>query len=605
MSGFAPLKTIDGYLPIEDHGLIGDGSTAALVGRDGSIPWLCVPRFDSQPLFARILDASQGGAFVIAPEGVTEARQYYEDDTAVLVTELRCPTGLVQLRDALALRNGADLSEDLNAARGELLRHVLILEGHVRLRVRLDVYGGTSSEVWGHELRIRAEKQPDLVLRLTSMWPISGLDTVHDLRAGDEGCFTLRWTGWAGAAESIPPQQRLEDTSRAWQRWVEKLEYEGPRREQVRRSALTLKMLDHVANGAMIAAPTSSLPEAIGGSRNWDYRYVWIRDAAFSVYALDRVGLYHEAGGFLNWVLRQLERDGRPRVLYDIDGDAPQPERAVTDLEGYRKSPPVRWGNAAGDQRQHDVFGEILDCAAMWARHHGAPGRELWQKLRALVEAAGEAWDQPDHGIWEVRSPGRTFTYSAALCQVALDRGAQMATRYGLSGDIEGWRAQADYIRRRVIEDSWDEDARSFTEHLGGGALDASLLTLPLRRVVEATHPRMVATTEAIQGRLGAGDGLLYRYLPHESPDGVPGDEGAFLLCSFWLVDNFTMQGRLDEAEALFESLCDRANPLGLLPEQIDPASGAFLGNYPQAFSHIGLISSGVNLVRAKGTPTA
>ena len=499
MSGFAPLETIDGYLPIEDHGLIGDGSTAALVGRDGSIPWLCVPRFDSQPLFARILDASRGGAFVIAPEGVTEARQYYEDDTAVLVTELRCPTGLVRLRDALALRGGADLSEDLNAARGELLRHVQVLEGRVRLHVRLDVYGGASSEAWGGELRIRPEQQPDLVLRMVSMWPVSGLDSVHDLEAGEEGCFTLRWTGWAGAADAVPPEQRLEDTSNAWRRWMEKLEYEGPRREQVRRSALTLKMLDHVANGAMVAAPTSSLPEAIGGSRNWDYRYVWIRDAAFSVYALDRVGLYHEAGGFLNWVLRQLERDGRPRVLYDIDGNAPQPEQAVTDLEGYRKSPPVRWGNAAGDQQQHDVFGEILDCAGMWTRHHGPPGRELWQKLRALVEAAGESWNQPDHGIWEVRSPGRTFTYSAALCQVALDRGARMATRYDLPGDAEGWRAQADYIRQRVIEDSWDEKAQSFTEHLGGGALDASLLTLPLRRVLEATHPRMVATTEAIQ----------------------------------------------------------------------------------------------------------
>lgn len=603
MAVFAPLKLLDGYLPIEDHGLIGDGATAALVGRDGSVPWLCVPRFDSEPLFARILDSARGGAFVIAPDEVTEARQYYEDDTAVLVTELRSPTGLVQVRDALALRSGADLSEDLNAARGELLRHVRVLEGRVRLRVRLDAYGGAVSEVWGDELHISVEKQPDLLLRLTSMWPISGLDTLHDLEAGDEGCFTLRWTGWAGAADAVPPQERLEDTSKAWKRWMEKLEYEGPRRDQVRRSALTLKMLDHVANGAMVAAPTSSLPEAIGGSRNWDYRYVWIRDAAFSVYALDRVGLYHEAGGFLNWVLRQLERDGRPRVLYDIDGNPPQPERTVEDLEGYRKSPPVRWGNAAGDQRQHDVFGEILDCAGMWTRHHGMPGHELWEKLRSLVESAGESWDQPDHGIWEVRSEGRTFTYSAALCQVALDRGARMAARYNLPGDVEGWREQAEYIRKRVIEDSWDDQLKSFTEHLGGGALDASLLTLPLRRVLDGTHPRMIATTEAIQQRLGAGNGLLYRYLQHESPDGVPGEEGAFLLCSFWLVDNFTMQGRIDEAEELFDSLCARANPLGLLPEQIDPTTGAFLGNYPQAFSHIGLISSGVNLVRARATP--
>jgi alpha,alpha-trehalase len=353
----------------------------------------------------------------------------------------------------------------------------------------------------------------------------------------------------------------------------------------------------------MVAAPTSSLPEAIGGSRNWDYRYAWIRDVAFSVYALDRVALHHEADGFLNWLLRQLRRDGQPRVLYDVEGGVPVPEHETIDLEGYRRSSPVRWGNAAGDQSQNDVYGEILDCAHMWTRHHGAPEDELWRSLQHLVEAARAAWDQPDHGIWEVRSPGRTFTYSAALCQVALDRGVRIATRYGMPGDIDGWRRQAAYIRERILADAWSDEANSFTEHLGGGGgLDASLLTLPLRRVIDASHPRMVATTEAIQRRLGAGDGLLFRYLPHESPDGVPGHEGACLLCSFWLVDNLTKQGRLDDAEALFESLCARANPLGLLPEQIDPNSGAFLGNYPQAFSHIGLISSGVNLAHARGT---
>lgn len=260
--------------------------------------------------------------------------------------------------------------------------------------------------------------------------------------------------------------------------------------------------------------------------------------------------------------------------------------------------PPVRWGNAAARQRQHDVYGEILDCAYQWAAHHGRVSERLWSRLRTLVEGAAESWHKPDHGIWEVRTSGRPFTYSAALCQVALDRAARMAERFGLSGPVDAWKTMARKIQDAILEDAWDAKMRSLTEHLGGGGLDASLLTLPLRRVVPADHPKMVATSHAIVERLGAGQGLLYRYLPDESPDGIAGHEGAFLLCSFWLVDNYAKQGRLDEARELYDSLCARAGHLGLLPEEIDPSTGAFLGNYPQAFSHIGVISSGVNLTR-------
>jgi GH15 family glucan-1,4-alpha-glucosidase len=258
----------------------------------------------------------------------------------------------------------------------------------------------------------------------------------------------------------------------------------------------------------------------------------------------------------------------------------------------------VRWGNGAAEQLQHDVYGEILDCAYQWASRGGAIDEPLWARLQGLIEAARREWRRPDHGIWEVRTEGRLFTYSAALCQVALDRGARLAERFGLPGDIDGWRAEAERIRQAILAETWDAEVNSLTEHLGGGGLDASLLALPLRRVIPADHPRMVATTAAIRERLGAGHGLLYRYLPDESPDGLPGHEGAFLLCSFWLVDNLAKQGQLDEAMDLFDALCARANPLGLLPEQIDPDSGAFLGNYPQAFSHVGLISSGINLAR-------
>jgi GH15 family glucan-1,4-alpha-glucosidase len=357
-------------------------------------------------------------------------------------------------------------------------------------------------------------------------------------------------------------------------------------------------MLDYFANGAIVAAPTTSLPEAIGGVRNWDYRYAWIRDAAFSVYALRRVALGHEAWGFLEWVLEAVERWSRPRVLYDVEGRLPPPEREDPQWAGYRGSFPVRWGNAAADQVQHDVYGEILDCAYQWAARGGVIDSTLWRRLHGLVEIAGRVWQQPDQGIWEVRTTGRPFTYSAALCQVALDRGARLAAQYGYTEHTRTWGTAAAQIRTAILHDAWDPALGALTAYLGGGDLDASLLALPLRRVLRADHPRMVATTTAIAERLGAGNGLLWRYLPAKSPDGLPGHEGAFLLCSFWLVDNLAYQGRLDEAMALYDALCARAGPLGLLPEQVDPQDGTFLGNYPQTFSHVGLISSGVTLAR-------
>ena len=596
---FAPLRDHGGYPPLEDVGLIGDGTTAALVARNGAVVWLCVPRFDSEPLFCSILDVETGGAFRIAPDGLTEARQQYEPDTGVLITELRRPTGVVRVTDCLTLRSGADLGEDTAAGRGELLRSVVVLQGSVRLQVDLDPRGGASAERYGHGFRIRAARRPDLDLRLLATVALDGLRTTVDLEHGEQAHFILRWGG-AGHRRDVRPPALLEATLDGWRRWMRTLTYDGPQEPVVRRSILTLKMLDFNETGALVAAPTSSLPEAIGGVRNWDYRYAWVRDAAFSVYAFRRVGLHAEARGFLSWVLDAIERDGSPRVLYTLDGLRPPPEREDSELEGYRVSSPVRWGNAAADQRQHDAYGEILDCAYQWVAAGGEVGPTLWPRLSALVEEARLAWDQPDHGIWEVRTATRPFTYSAAMCQVALDRGARLAERLGLPGDVAGWKADARRIQAAILDLAWDPEQRSFTEHLGPGGLDASLLALPLRRVVEARHPRMIATVEAIVRRLGAGDGLLYRYLPHESADGLPGHEGAFLLCSFWLVDNLAAQGRLDDAMALYESLCGRAGTLGLLPEEIDPSAGGFLGNYPQAFSHVGVVSSGMNLARAR-----
>lgn len=592
------LQRIDGYLPIEDYGLVGDGAAAALIGRDGSLAWLCVPRFDSPPLFCSLLDTSRGGHFTIAPDRVLESRQFYEPDTALLVTEMRSPTGLLRVTDLCPLVAGADLSEDVSATRRELLRSVTVVEGRIRLTIQVEPRGGAEAEPRDGGIRIRCHAQPDLNLHLSSTVPLTGLRTSVTIEAGQSFSLLLCWRPGSAHSARFDEAVLRRDTMAVWRRWLQCLEYQGPQEALVRRSAITIKLLDHFENGAIVAAPTSSLPELIGGGRNWDYRYAWVRDAAFSVYALHRISLSHEAAGFLAWVLDAVERDGKTSVMYDLDGRMLPEERLDAGLEGYRRSKPVRWGNAAAEQQQHDVYGEILDCAYQWSAHHGRTSERLWNRLVKLVDAAAAAWRKPDHGIWEVRTSGRPFTYSAAMCQVALDRAARMAERFKLSGPAETWRRTAQEIQDAILEEAWDPNMQSLTEHLGGGGLDASLLTLPLRRVVTADHPKMVATSRAIVERLGAGEGLLYRYLPDESPDGIAGHEGAFLLCSFWLVDNLAKQGRLDEARELYDSLCARAGHLGLLPEEIDPSTGAFLGNYPQAFSHIGVISSGVNLAR-------
>lgn len=597
---FRPIRLDGGYLPISDHGLVGDGLTCALVGRDGSIPWMCIPRFDSPAIFAGLLDRARGGTFTVAPEGLTEARQAYVDDTGVLTTEMRSPTGAVRLTDALVLDPGADLGDEAPAGRGKLVRRVEGIQGRVRVRIGLMPRGGAEAEREGSEVRVRCAAHPEADLRFSGAgvdWHSGGLEGTVWVEAGRCVYLVLRW-GEAARRRTADPERLLDATVGAWRRWLRCFRYEGPQSWLVRRSAIALKLLDYTPTGAMVAAATSSLPEAVGGIRNWDYRYAWIRDAAFSVYALRRVGMAEEAGRFLRWVLRVSGERERPRVLYSITGDEPPPEWEDPELEGYRGSRPVRWGNAAAGQLQHDVFGELLDCAYQWMLSGGDIPEGLWARLRLFVEAARREWREPDHGIWEIRTSGRPFTYSAALCHVAVDRGARIASSLRLPCDVEGWRRDATTMASAILEEAWDPGRGSLTEQLGGGGLDASLLALPLRRVVRADSPRMVATTEAVVARLGAGEGLLYRYLPDESPDGLRGHEGAFLLCSFWLVDNLAYQGRLEEAHELYESLCARANPCGLLPEQIDPRTGAFLGNFPQGFSHIGVISSGFNLGR-------
>jgi GH15 family glucan-1,4-alpha-glucosidase len=449
---------------------------------------------------------------------------------------------------------------------------------------------------------VECVRRPDLRLHLRSNRPLSGLHSTHDLRQGDRLDLVLSWRRF-GRHHPLDAEARLRETAEAWRRWMTGFDYAGPEPAMVRRAAITLKLCDHWAYGSLVAAPTSSLPAPVGGIRNWDYRYTWIRDAAYAVFALRRIGFLNEADGFLGWVLDAFERSRQPRIMYTIDGDPVPDEWEDTELEGYRGSAPVRWGNGAADQRQHDVYGEVLDCADQWVRAGGRLDPALWGGLSGIADAAASAWRHPDQGIWEVRSDGRIFTYSAGMCQVALDRAAAIGERLGLAGPLARWRAEAADLREIILTRAWNEDAKTLSEDLDGSdRVDASLLALPLRGVLPADHPRMVATTEAIMDRLSAGGGLLYRYQHEDSPDGLAGDEGAFLLCSFWLVDNLAHQGRLDEAMELYTSLCARASPLGLLSEQIDPTSGELTGNFPQAFSHIGVIASGVTLSRA--TPT-
>lgn len=601
---FRRLIQHDGYPRLEDLGLIGDGATAALVGLDATIHWLCVPDFDSAPLLSSLLDRERGGRFGITPDGLVEARQRYETDTGVLITEMRTGTGLLRVTDALVLRAGADLSDDVPSGRAELVRSVVVLDGSVHIGVSLRPRGGASARPALDGLEVLVGTRPDLRLHLRADRALSGLDSSYHLRAGEQLNLVLSW-GRFRRHHRFDAEDMLRATSQSWRRWMSRLDYKGPQEQMVRRAAVTLKMCDHWVSGSLVAAPTSSLPAPIGGLRNWDYRYVWIRDAALSVFALRRIGFISEADAFLGWVLDAFERSRRPRIMYTIDGGPVPDEIEDGELEGYRRSAPVRWGNGAADQRQHDVYGEVLDCAYQWAQSGGRIEPALWSGLSGLADMAETAWRQPDQGIWEVRSQGRVFTYSAALCQVALDRAASLAQRYSLPGPVGRWRTAAEQLRDTILHDAWNEDAKTLCEHLDGGesgdaSLDASLLALPLRRVISADHPKMVATTAAVSRRLSAGDGLLYRYLHDQSPDGIAGDEGAFLLCSFWLVENLVGQGRLEEAEQLYASLCDRASPLGLLPEQIDPATGGFIGNFPQAFSHIGVIASAVTLARAR-----
>lgn len=632
MSGeLRPIVRRDGFLPIEDHAIIGNGSTCALVARDGSLPWMCIPDFDEPPLFAAILDAERGGACSIAPvhsesaslaevlEQGNTARaggQRYVDDTAVTHTIVEGPCGRIKITDALTLVGGVDLSETVSTGRDELVRRTeALVDSRVAVMVRpASSWSGVArfSKLMGG-WRIRSPKHADLDIYVWASHELEVVDTpqgetlaaIVDLKAGEKISLIMHWGGSPRMRGRGSADKLLKKTEKVWKRWGESIEPLGPRPELVKRSAITLKTLQHARNGSIVAAATSSLPEEIGGERNWDYRFTWVRDAAFSNRALRRVGAGYEADSFLAWVLANVQRDGgKPRIMYAINGRRVPYERDDPVLRGYLGSSPVHWGNGAATQTQNDVYGEIVDCAFQWVNAGGRLTDDMFSIVHTLVEDAIQAVKHPDHGIWEIRGTGRPFTYSTALCQVAVDRSI-------LIGELTGnpvpkhWREEADRIREMVLKGAWSEKRQSFTENLGEteeakGGLDSAILTLPMRGLVAYDDPRMVKTVNAVTRDLSAGNGLLYRYHQHDSPDGLKGTEGAFLLCSFWHVDNLAGQGRIDEATDLYNSLCDRANEVGLLSEEVDPESGAFLGNFPQAFSHVGVIQSGISIEYAK-----
>ena len=528
----------DGYLPIEDHGLIGDGSTCALVGRDGAITWLCLPEFDSPPFLAGILDADDGGRFEIAPTNTVGSYQRYVEDSCVLITSLASDRGVLQVTDALTLRSGADLSEPVPAGRSELLRHARAVGGDVPLRVSLMPKRGVTFDAlaggWRFDWREGGIQEVYLWSSVELRPDGRGLSASVTLRAGETLTVALHWSGRFRLRQRPQSRKLLDQTVYAWRRWASNLDCEGFQAELMKRSALTLKLLDHAETGAILAAATSSLPEWPGTSRNWDYRYTWVRDASFSNYVFRRIGDPSDADVFPAWVLTDVERVGRANVMYALDGSQPPEESEDPHLRGYRGSAPVRWGNGASHQLQHDVYGEIIDIAYQWSTSGKRVDHHLWEALAPIVERAIMKWHVPDSGPWEIRNPGRRFTYSAALCYLAIDRAIRIARKDGLPYPKQRWETTTREILQTTLTLAWDAKRRTLTEHLDGtGGLDASLLTLPMRNAIDYDDPRMVSTTAAIAAGLDAGNGLLFRYLPEVSPDGLPGSEGAFLLCSF------------------------------------------------------------------------
>ena len=584
---------------IEDYALLGDTETAALVSRNGSIDWLCLPRFDSNACFAALLGTPQHGRWLLAPAGdIRNIRRQYRDGTLVLETEYETDAGTVALIDFMPPRS----------READVVQIVEGREGRVAMRMELIIrfdYGSIVPWVRCLDGVLRAVAGPDAVLLRTPVQTRGvNFTTVAEfaVSAGQRIPFELAWhPSHETDPPAFDPEVALASTERWWREWSARCTYDGHWHEAVMRSLITLKALTYAPTGGIVAAATTSLPEVIGGVRNWDYRYCWVRDATFTLYALLLAGYKEEAAAWREWLLRAAA--GKPSELQIMYG--PAGERRLTELElnwlpGYEGSAPVRVGNEAVKQFQLDVYGEIMD-AAHQTRRSGIESQEAsWQLHRTLMKFLESAWDRPDYGIWEVCGERRRFTHSKVMAWVAMDRAVKAVERFKLNGPVDRWKAIRGMIHDQVCREGFNAELDAFVQSYGSKDLDASLLMVPLVGFLPATDPRVHGTVRAIERELMV-DGFVYRYNSSRDVDGLPAGEGAFLACTFWLADNLALMGRTADARKLFERLLDVRNDVGLLSEEYDPTARRLVGNFPQAFSHVGLINTAMNLSRHGG----
>jgi GH15 family glucan-1,4-alpha-glucosidase len=602
------------HRPIDACGVIGDLHSVALVAMDGTIDWCCLPRFDSPSLFAAILDENKGGYFRIAPVHGGSNRQMYLPETNVLLTRFLRREGVGEVVDFMPVH------EEGVSARPEKVHEIVRIVRAVRgaVQFRLDClpafdYARRAHTVTPIEGGVVFTSGAERVALLSEV-PLRIEDgrvlAEFTLGPGESASFALRYVEGRDDRELRAPincNQLLDETVRYWRRWLDNCTYQGRWREKIIRSALVLKLMTYRPTGAIVAAPTCSLPEEIGGERNWDYRYTWIRDAAFTVYAFLRIGFQEEAAAFMDWVEHRVKEvedvNGPLNIMYGIDGRHELTEETLDHLSGYRDSRPVRIGNGAYNQLQLDIYGEVIDSIYLFDKYSTPVGYSLWRHLRRMLDWVARNWELPDEGIWEVRSGRQHFVYSKLQCWVALDRGLRIADARSMPLERERILRERDRIYESIMDRGWDRDKGSFVQSFESKALDAANLMMPMVHFISPRDKRMLATIEKTMETL-VSDSLVYRYQlegDHATDDGLRGEEGTFSMCTFWLVEALTRAGRVDEARFIFEKMLTYSNHLGLYSEEIG-ATGNALGNFPQAFTHLGLISAAVNLDRTLGT---
>jgi GH15 family glucan-1,4-alpha-glucosidase len=595
------------YLPIEDYGVIGDLHTVALVGMNGSIDWCCLPHFDSPSLFGAILDKHKGGRWQIASVHPGSRKQMYFPETNVLITRFLGAEGVGEVMDCMPVEENVPPMQKADYHR--IVRQVTAVRGSVTFRLYCEPAFNYGRDA--HEIHLSEEgalfSTAAMTVGLVSPVPLTraakAVAAEFTLRAGETIGFILRQAEKADDRTVLrrptESEQLVQPTILFWKRWLARSRYRGRWRETVDRSVLTLKLLTYAPTGAIVAAPTCSLPESIGGGRNWDYRYTWIRDASFTVYAFLRIGFTEEARHFMEWMEARLResRSGRLQIMYGINGEHSLDETILSHWEGYRQSGPVRIGNAAHKQRQLDIYGEMMDSVYLCNKYVAPVSHDLWQSLIRILEWMAKHWREADEGIWEMRAGRRQNTHSKVMCWVALDRALRLSAKRSLPINRPAWERERDAIYNAVMKRGWNPGRKSFINAFGSSALDASCLLMPLVKFISPSDPRMLSTLEAIQKEL-VSDSLVYRYRSGSGEDGLKGQEGSFSMCSFWLVECLARAGKVEEARLIFEKMLGYANHLGLYAEEIGQG-GEALGNFPQAFTHLGLISAAFNLDRA------